>query len=66
MNQPIRWLLQGIDQQTKEEKALLKKYPLEIPTNDEQFREAIGILRRYMEPDPTPWVCRDSWPEKKS
>jgi hypothetical protein len=47
MNQAIRWLMQGISAQTKQERAIIAGNPIEIPTRDETFRDAIKILQDY-------------------
>jgi len=45
LKQPIRWLIQGLSVQTKEEKKFLSDTPLGVPTDDNALRVAIQALQ---------------------
>ena len=49
LTQPIRWLIQGLADQTKAEKRWIAETPLERPTDDSAIRIAIDVLRNFDE-----------------
>jgi hypothetical protein len=51
LTQVIRWLIQGISAQTKDERRFLEEHPLVHQTDDELLRRAVRILEAAQDVD---------------